>query len=205
MTETATPKRSVGRPRTFQTEEALDKAVHLFWQHGYDATSMADMVAVLGLTAPSIYAAFGNKAGLFAAVAERYSATFSAYLYAPVRDEAFTTREAIEALLARAATTFSGPDSPAGCFMYSAGAAVSPAATDIAEMLRGKRTIAEREVTERLARGVERGELPKEFDAAGYSKFLSSVMAGMSVQARDGATLAELQAVAATALKTWPA
>ena len=118
MTETKA-RRGAGRPRAFNTDAALDKAVRLFWQRGYEATSMADLVAETGVAAASLYAAFGNKAGLFAAVIERYAATFSVHLYAPINDPALSTYDAVKGLLERAASSFSEPGTPAGCFMYS--------------------------------------------------------------------------------------
>ena len=204
MSEITPKKRGAGRPRAFDTNQALDKAVRLFWRHGYEATSMSDLVAELGVGVPSLYAAFGNKAGLFAAVVERYAATFSAALYAPIRDENLTTQQAVEELFARAAHTFSEPDTPAGCFMYSAAAAVAPASVEIELMLRAKRAAAEGELTDRLAQGVQRGELAAEVNAAALAKYLNCVMEGMSVQARDGATLEDLQAIARMALAHWP-
>ena len=101
MTDTKA-RRGAGRPREFNTDAALDKAVRLFWQRGYEATSMADLVAETGVAAASLYAAFDNKAGLFAAVIERYSATFSVHLYAPINDPALSTYEAVKGLLERA-------------------------------------------------------------------------------------------------------
>ena len=154
MTETKA-RRAAGRPRAFDTDAALDKAVRLFWQRGYEATSMADLVAETGVAAASLYAAFGNKAGLFAAVIERYAATFSVHLYAPIDDPSLSTYEAVKGLLERAASSFSEPGTPAGCFMYSAAAAVSPASAAIECLLRDKRIAAEALLIERLRRGAE--------------------------------------------------
>ena len=204
MTQSVPPKRGAGRPRAFDTDQALDRAVRLFWRHGYEATSMADLVTELGVGAPSLYAAFGNKAGLFRAVVERYAATFSVVLYAPVEDPALDTRQAVEELFARAARSFSQPDTPAGCFMYSAAAAVSPASGEIEALLRDMRAIKEGELAARLALGVARGDLAREVDPAAFAKYLNCVMEGMSVQARDGATLEDLNAIAHMALSRWP-
>ena len=150
----------------FDTDAALDKAVRLFWQRGYEATSMADLVAETGVAAASLYAAFDNKAGLFAAVIERYAATFSVHLYAPINDPALSTYEAVKGLLERAASSFSEPETPAGCFMYSAAAAVSPASAAIECLLRHKRIAAEALLIERLHRGAVQGELAAEVDPA---------------------------------------
>lgn len=204
MTETRARRRA-GRPRVFDTDAALDKAVRLFWQRGYEATSMADLVAETGVAAASLYAAFDNKAGLFAAVVERYAATFSVHLYAPINDPALSTYEAVKGLLERAASSFSEPGTPAGCFMYSAAAAVSPASAAIECLLRDKRIAAEALLIERLQRGAAQGELAANTDPAVLGKFINTVMEGMSVQARDGATIDELLSIAKMALDRWPA
>ena len=156
---------------------------------------MADLVAETGVAAASLYAAFDNKAGLFAAVIERYAATFSVHLYAPINDPALSTYEAVKGLLDRAASSFSEPGTPAGCFMYSAAAAVSPASAAIECLLRDKR----------LQRGAAQGELAANTDPAVLGKFINTVMEGMSVQARDGATINELLSIAKMALDRWPA
>ena len=196
--------RRAGRPRVFDTDAALDKAVRLFWQRGYEATSMADLVAETGVAAASLYAAFDNKAGLFAAVIERYAATFSVHLYAPINDPALSY-EAVKGLLERAASSFSEPGTPAGCFMYSAAAAVSPASAAIECLLREKRIAAEALLIERLQRGAAQGEIAANTNPAVLGKFINTVMEGMSVQARDGATLNELLSIAEMALDRWPA
>lgn len=197
------PKRSAGRPRTFDTNAALDKAVRLFWQQGYEATSMSDLVTELGVAAASLYAAFGNKAGLFEAVVERYASTFSVALYAPVNDPELSTYEAVKGLLTRAAATFSEPDTPAGCFMYSAAAAVSPASASIERLLRDRRIEAEGVLAARLQHGIARGDLSDDANPTLLAKFLNTVMEGMSVQARDGATKDELLAIADMTLDRW--
>lgn len=203
MTDCKT-RRGVGRPRTFDIDAALDKAVRLFWQRGYEATSMSDLVEELGVAAASLYAAFGNKAGLFEAVVDRYAATFSAALYAPVNDPQLSTYDAIKDLLARAAANFSEPDTPAGCFMYSAAAAVSPASASIERLLRDRRIGAESVLAARLEKGIVQGDLAEDTNPVALAKFINAIMEGMSVQARDGATLDELQAIARMALDRWP-
>jgi AcrR family transcriptional regulator len=203
MTDSQT-KRSAGRPRTFDANAALDKAVRLFWQRGYEATSMSDLVAELGVGAASLYAAFGNKAGLFEAVVERYASTFSVALYAPVNDPGLSTYDAVKGLLTRAAATFSEPDTPAGCFMYSAAAAVSPASASIERLLRDRRIEAEGVLAARLEGGIVQGDLSEEANPATLAKFINAIMEGMSVQARDGATKDELLAIARMALDRWP-
>lgn len=196
-------RRNAGRPRTFDADQALDKAVRLFWRHGYEATSMADLVAALGVGAASLYAAFGNKAGLFAKAVDRYAATFSVTLYGSINDPNLTAQEAVEGLFERAARLFSEPATPAGCFMYSAAAAVSPASGAIEALLRDKRAAAEARLADRLAQGIADGELIPDTDPQASARYLNCVLEGMSVQARDGTTYAELQQIARRALIGW--
>lgn len=166
---------------------------------------MSDLVAKIGVGAASLYAAFGNKEQLFKATVERYAATFSVVLYGPINDPSLTTREAVEGLFERAAQLFSEPETPAGCFMFSAAAAVSPSSAAIEELLRVKRAEAEARLAERIAEGVKNGELGSDVDPVVLARFLNSVLQGMSVQARDGATHAELLGIASMALTVWPA
>ena len=195
--------KAVGRPRSFDTDEALDKAVRLFWRHGYEATAMSDLVVALGISAPSIYAAFGNKAQLFEKAVDRYSATFSVDLYGPINDPKLTTLAAVKGLFERACHIFSEPNTPAGCFMFSAAAAVSPASANIENMLRERRARAEMRLAERLAEGVAKSELSTICDPKADAKYLNCVLEGMSVQARDGASLAELQLIARRTTAAW--
>ncbi|MBR9653595.1 TetR/AcrR family transcriptional regulator [Thalassovita aquimarina] len=202
--EQTSNKRPPGRPRRFDKYAALDKAVRLFWRHGYEATSMSDLVAAMGIGAPSLYAAFGNKADLFAAVVDRYGATFSATLYGPINDPDLTVREAVEGLFDRAARLFTEPETPAGCFMYSAATAVSPSSGSIEKLLRERRLEAEAHLAERLQNGVEAEQLPSDLDPVPLARFFNCVLEGMSMQARDGATEEDLRKISLQAMKAWP-
>jgi AcrR family transcriptional regulator len=196
-------RRVAGRPREFDANVALDKAVRLFWRHGYEATSMADLVASLGIGAPSLYAAFGNKAQLFAKALERYAATFSVTLYDVIGDPSLTTLAAVEKLFDQAARQFSEPDTPGGCFMYSAAAAVSPTSGAIEALLRGKRAEFEARLAERLMQGISRGDMRSSINPVATAKYLNCILQGMSLQARDGARYADLKSIVQRALASW--
>src|SRR5215472_10707400 len=116
-----------GRPRSFDFDAALDRAMMLFWRQGYEPTSMSDLGRVMGLNAPSIYAAFGNKEGLFLRVLERYVKTRTSG-FEKTLDAASSAQEAVRNLLMRAAWRFTSPENPPGCLVILAAARVSPEA-----------------------------------------------------------------------------
>jgi AcrR family transcriptional regulator len=191
-----------GRPRAFDPDKALDAAMRLFWEHGYEATSLAMLREAMGLTPPQIYNAFTDKETLFRLALARYHETQVAFaseaLAAPV-----STREAIRLLLLGAAETYAAPGKPGGCLFVSGALAASPQAQAIADELKAKRRESEMAIAARLAGGQAAGDLPADFSVAASAKYLMSVMNGMSIQARDGASVEELRALAETALAAW--
>jgi AcrR family transcriptional regulator len=193
----------IGRPREFDRDAALEAAMLLFWRKGFAATSMNDLCETMGVASPSLYAAFGSKEALYLEAIEHYIAIQGP----PVWDrlaEGANARAGIENLLM--AATESLPKSrtaPAGCM--AALAAVSdewPAA--IARAARKVRLEMLGRLRSRLETAVAKGELRALTDIDGLSRFYLSVFQGMAVQARDGATQAELKTVAAAAMAIWP-
>ena len=192
-----------GRPRAFDPEAALDAAMHLFWEHGYEATSLAMLRDAMGLTPPQIYNAFTDKETLFRKALTRYHETEIGFaleaLSAPV-----STREAIRRLLMGAAQAYTRPGKPGGCLFVSGALAASPQAQAVADELKTYRTASEAAIAERLAKGRSIGDLPEGVSTQGFAKYLAGVMNGMSIQARDGASADELRAMAETALAVLP-
>ncbi|MBN9221071.1 MAG: TetR/AcrR family transcriptional regulator [Mesorhizobium sp.] len=192
-----------GRPRAFDPDRALDAAMHLFWEHGYEATSLAMLREAMRLTPPQIYNAFTDKETLFRKALERYHQTEIGFaleaLSAPV-----PTHEAIRRLLMGAAETYSRPGKPGGCLFISGGLATSPQAQAIADELKTYRKASEAAIAGRLEKGRASGELPEGFPAEAFAKYLAGVMNGMSIQARDGASAEELRVLARTALAVLP-
>jgi AcrR family transcriptional regulator len=193
----------IGRPREFDRDAALEAAMLLFWRKGFAATSMNDLCEIMGVASPSLYAAFGSKEALYLEAIEHYIAIQGP----PVWDrlaEGADARAGIENLLM--AATESLPKSrttPAGCM--AALAAVSdewPAA--IVRAARKVRLEMLSRLRLRLEAAVAKGELRSSTDIDGLSRFYLSVFQGMAVQARDGATQAELKTVAAAAMAIWP-
>jgi AcrR family transcriptional regulator len=193
----------IGRPREFDRDAALEAAMFLFWRKGFAATSMNDLCDAMGISSPSLYAAFGSKEALYLEAVEHYVRTQGP----PVWDklaEGTTARAGIENLLI--AWTESLPKSratPAGCMALLAAVGDEwPAA--IVRVVKKVRLEMLGTLRSRLEAAVADGELPASTDIDGLSRFYLGVFQGMAVQAKDGATQTELRAVAAAAMAAWP-
>lgn len=153
-------KKSRGRPKVFDREAALDKAMTLFWQHGYEATSLADLVEATGAKAPTLYAEFVNKEGLFRAVLDRYISRFAAKHEALLFDEEKSVDTALRDYFTAVATCFTSKETPAGCFMINTSAALAAASTDIANTVKSRHAMQEQTLTQFLQQRQLRGETP---------------------------------------------
>lgn len=194
-----------GRPKQFDREHALDKALVLFWRHGYEATTMSDLVAATGAKAPTLYSEFGNKEGLFRAAAEHYIALFAERSKALLADETRPLSDVLWDYLRDAAAMFTDEALPSGCFLICTSAALSTASNDVALMLRARHHRQEDMLLAFFRQRQATGELAGEIDAAGLAKNLVCALHGMSVQAREGAGRDDLHAIAATWMAVWPA
>lgn len=193
-----------GRPRAFDPEAALDAAMHLFWEHGYEATSLAMLREAMGLTPPQIYNAFTDKETLFRRALARYHDREIGFALDAL-SAAIPTEEAIRLLLTGAAMAYTRPGKPGGCLFISGALAASPQAQGIADELKTYRKATEAAIAARLAKGRDAGELPAGLSVERLAKYLTGVMHGMSIQARDGASAEDLQALAETTLAAWAA
>jgi TetR/AcrR family transcriptional regulator, copper-responsive repressor len=183
---------------------ALDRALDLFCERGYEGTSLAALTSAMEIAPPSLYAAFGSKEQLFFEAIARYGSTTGQFAAEALRD-APTAREAIARLLFEAADAFTSDSKRLGCPVVTAATNCAPHSSAIERAMRKQRITSEGAIRARIARGVEDGELPDTTNAADLAKFYAAVFQGMSVQARDGASRAELEHVATMALSTWPA
>ena len=194
---------AIGRPRGFDRDAALEAAMLLFWRKGFAAASMNDLCDAMGVRSPSLYAAFGGKEALYLEAIAHYVQTIGPPVWDKLAEGA-TARAGIENLLI--AWTESLPKSratPAGCMALLAAVGDEwPAA--IVRVVKKVRLEMLSTLRARLENAVAKGELPASTDIAGLSRFYLSVFQGMAIQARDGATQAELRAVAAAAMAAWP-
>jgi AcrR family transcriptional regulator len=194
----------IGRPREFDRGAALEAAMLVFWRKGFVAASMHDLCDAMGVSSPSLYAAFGSKEALYLEAIEHYVQTQGPRVWDRLAEGA-TARAGVENMLL-AGTGFlpKSRATPAGCMVLLGAvgddwpAAVARVARKIRLELLGK-------LRARLQAAVAEGELPASADAEGLSRLYLSVLEGMAVQARDGASQAELKGVAAAAMAAWPA
>lgn len=193
-----------GRPLSFDRDAALESAMHVFWERGYEAASIADLTAAMGITPPSLYTAFGDKERLFLEAIERY-ALGPGSAGARALAEERTARSAIRRWLEEAAEELTRPCHPSGCMVVMATTNCSVAAERVQAALVKRRAAAIAGVVARIQRGIAEGELPADTDAEVLGNFYATVYQGMSMQAKDGATHESLLASVALAMASWPA
>lgn len=195
------PLKKLGRPLSFDRDEALQKAMLLFWRHGYEATSLTDLTAAMGVTPPSVYAAFGNKKRLFLEAVGRYLSHPSSPQQ--IMDAEATARDAARALMQGAAAAFTDPASPPGCMLATSAISVSAAAADVQAELASLRNAVEAHLRQRIKRAQTDGELAADIDAEALAGHTTAVIQGMSTLARDGATRDKLVRVVDMAMRAW--
>ena len=197
-----TPAPTVGRPRAFDMEKALQKALEVFWRKGYEGASLPDLCEAMGINKPSLYAAFGNKEQLFLKTIELYENRPCAFFY-PALEHA-TSYEVVKHMLCGAASANADPDNPPGCVIVQGALACSESAAFVKEALIIKRRAGETALCERLQRAKDEGDLPADSDPAALARYIGAVLQGMAIQATSGANCAELKQVAETVLSAWP-
>jgi AcrR family transcriptional regulator len=192
-----------GRPLSFDRDAALETAMHVFWERGYEAASISDLTSAMGITPPSLYTAFGDKEQLFLEAIERYALGYgSAGARALVEEP--SARGAIERWLTEAANELTQPCHPKGCMVVMAATNCSAAAERVQDALLLRRTEAIASVGRRIQGGIDSGELPADTDAKDLANFYATIYQGMSMQAKDGATHESLMATVRTAMRSWP-
>jgi AcrR family transcriptional regulator len=193
---------TLGRPRAFDPDQALDRALEVFWRKGYEGTSIADLTAAMGINPPSLYGAFGNKEALFRRALDRYEALHEASW----RDalDAPTGYEAIERLLMRSAASLGDKRNPPGCLMVQAALCGGEECASVTKELAARREASLALIRERLKRAKRDGDLPEDADPASLARYATTVLHGMAVQAAGGAGRKELERVVATAMRAFP-
>jgi len=198
---------TMGRPRTFDRDQAIEQAMYLFWQQGYESTSLTQLKASInnGISAPSFYAAFGSKEALFRECVQRYLATFgqvTEFLW----DTRLTGREAVETSLRRSAQMQCEPGHPTGCMVgLGAMSATSAEHAAVTEPLTRSRNRTRAGIAAAIERAVAAGELRPDVDVSALAASFSTFMFGLSIQARDGASIEELNKAISQMMWMWDA
>lgn len=187
-----------GRPRSFDVDDALDRAVESFWRHGYEGASLQVLTGAMGINKASMYAAFGRKEELFHRAVARYAEVDMAYARRAL-DEPIA-RDVVNALLRDNADALTQPGRPPGCLSIQGGVSCGPGNTAVSEFLAASRLAGERALAERLARAVDEGDLPATADPAALARFVMVFAEGQAVHAAAGVQREQLREAAAIAL-----
>lgn len=206
MPRTLAPKVSLpkrrGRPRSFDREAALHQAMMVFWTKGFEGASLADLTQAMGINPPSLYAAFGDKEGLFLEAMERYQKQWRATR--PWIEEP-TAEKSLRRLLTDCAMAYTDPSTPRGCLVMMGVDTSASSTTRVQKALADKRAQGRDRVRDRIQRAIAQRELPANTDALALANYFMAVIAGMSLQARDGASRRTLLAMVEDAMRAWPA
>ena len=189
-----------GRPRSFDVKDALDSAMNVFWRKGYEGSSLADLTTAMSINAPSLYAAFGNKEGLFRAVLDRYDEKRREF-----QDRVFsapTAREVAQLFLEGVADYVADSKNLPGCLLVSSALSCSDDA--VTREAARHRTLKEQALKDRFERAKSEGDLSKTSEPAALARYVMTVANGLAVQAAAGAGEAELREVARLAMAAWP-
>jgi len=199
---TAKLKKTRGRPRVFDMDETLDKALQIFWERGYEGASMAELSETLGINKPSLYAAFGNKEELFKKTLTKYASGPVAFVREVVNEP--TARKVAENFLIKTAEFLSDSQHPRGCMIVQAMLSNSDKSVIVRDLLIKFRYTYEYLLAERFEKAKIDNDLPFDANPKYLAKYLATLHQGMSIQATSGATKEELLEVTNLALKSWP-
>jgi AcrR family transcriptional regulator len=195
-------KTVMGRPRAFDADVALERAMGVFWEQGYEGASLTDLTAAMGISRTSMYSAFGNKEDLFAKALQRYIEGPASY--GPRALQEPTAREVAAAVLEGAINATTSPDGPAGCLTVQGSLAAGATARVIRDLLIAWRNEAVVHLRDRFQRAIDEGDLPDDTDPSVLARYIITVSNGIAVQAASGASPADLRHVADAALRNWP-
>lgn len=196
--------RGKGRPRHFDRDKALLCALDVFWRRGYEPTTISELCKAMEINAPSLYAAFGNKAHLFLEAVNFYEKT---YWEAPSRKfmENPDLRQGLEEFFRESARILVSPDSPCGCMVVLAAINISEHAEDVIRAIGQLRLATKNMFAARLRQAVAVGQLSRDLDVTALAGALNALLEGLSIQARDGLSRDELERIAAHAARMLPA
>ncbi|MCK1383461.1 TetR/AcrR family transcriptional regulator [Bradyrhizobium sp. 21] len=189
----------MGRPREFDAETALDQAMEVFWRHGYEGATIAELTEAMGINPPSLYACFGNKEGLLKAALDRYTKLRGVWMDEVVA--APTAREVAERMLLGIADKQTDPANPPGCLLVQGGIACGTGSESVPFELAARRAQNEDQLRDRFVRAKAEGDLKESTDPAALARYVSAVAVGMGVMASSGADREALRQVASVAVQ----
>ncbi|MGL9618333.1 TetR/AcrR family transcriptional regulator [Bradyrhizobium sp. U531] len=189
----------MGRPREFDAETALDQAMEVFWRHGYEGATIAQLTEAMGINPPSLYACFGNKEGLLKAALDRYTKLRGVWMDEVVA--APTARDVAERMLMGIADKQTDPANPPGCLLVQGGIACGTGSESVPFELAARRAENEDQLRERFVRAKAEGDLKPTSDPAALARYVSAVSVGMGVMASSGADREALRQVAEVAVQ----
>jgi len=192
----------MGRPREFSEEEALDAAMRVFWENGYEGTSLDDLTHAMKINRSSLYSSFGDKENLFRKAMERYSSGPLTYLFAALDQP--TARQVIESLLRESVRFLSDPTHPRGCLSLQGGLACGSGNEKVQQAMIDWRARGLAHLQKRFLRAHAEGDLPADVNPKDLARFVMIVMNGLSVQAVSGITPAEMNLAVELALRSMP-
>ena len=193
---------AAGRPRNFDMDQALDQALRVFWEKGYEGASLLDLTEAMGINRPSLYAAFGNKEELFRKALDRYETGPTAFVARALEEP--TARQVADRLLKEGINMVTHPDHPGGCLAVQGALVCGDDAQPIREELERRRKAGEVMIRKRFQRAKAEGDLPADVEPNDLARYVTTVMRGLAVQAAGGATRKELLRVAELAMQAWP-
>ena len=193
---------AAGRPRSFDTDKALDRAMHVFWRKGYEGTSLSDLTQAMRINAPSLYAAFGNKATLFGKVIDRYVAGPGGYI--PKALQAPTARTVVERLFKGVVGLQVAKDHPGGCLLVQGAVSAGEKKSRVRKDVTTRLVAAEGAIRRRLERAKSEGDLPKQTNPAALARYVMTILEGIAIAGATGASRKKLQTIAEVALRAWP-
>jgi AcrR family transcriptional regulator len=192
----------IGRPRSFDTDEALERAMLVFWEHGYEGAGLAALTEAMGISTTSMYAAFGNKEELFRKALDRYSEGPGGYLTRALAEP--TTLEVATAVLVGTIRTTTRPSLPQGCLGVQSALVTGDSGQAVRDLLIAWRSNGCRFLRERFERAIDDGELPPTADPGLLARYVTTLAFGIAVQAASGVDRDELQNMADATLRHWP-
>ena len=194
---------TMGRPRAFDTERALDAAMEVFWRRGYEGATMRELTEAMGINRPALYSAFGSKRGLFFRAIDLYYSLEAVHTFHALLEP--TAIRVTEQYLRRSVEQLTNPDRPVGCFVLQSALVCGPANADLAQHMANLREAAEKELRKRYLRAQVDGDLPPDEDAASLARVVVTFRHGLAVMACSGTSRPDLEDAVGRFLAPWTA